>query len=342
MKTVYSPAHAGHLPRLELSDGKLVPAVEIPARAEIVLRAVASAGLGDILAPAAIDDALLARVHAPDYLEFLAGFWAEWSAMERDWDALPLAWAVPGLRRVRPRDIDGRLSYYSFDAGTPLTAGTWNAARAGASVAATAAGLLADGEASAFALCRPPGHHAAGDFYGGYCFLNNAAIAAERLIERGAGRVAILDLDYHPGNGTQAIFYRRGDVFFSSLHADPRDEYPFFLGHADETGEGNGVGTTANYPLALGTDLPAYLQALDDALARIAAFGPDALVVSLGMDTYEHDPISKFKLKTADYPTIGARLAALKRPTLFVMEGGYAVDALGQNVVAVLSGFENG
>ncbi|MEZ5841682.1 MAG: histone deacetylase family protein [Hyphomicrobiales bacterium] len=341
MKTVYSPGHFGHEPRFELSDGKFVPAVEIPARAEIVLKAVAEARLGEIVAPGPADRTVLARVHDPDYLDFLEGFWAEWKAKGRDWDALPLAWAVPGLRRVKPRDIDGRLSYYSFDAGTPLTGGTFEAALSSASVAATGAAIVSAGAASAFALCRPPGHHAAGDFYGGYCFINNAAVAAETLLAGGAKRVAILDVDYHHGNGTQAIFYRRADVFFASLHADPRDEYPFFLGHADETGEAAGEGANANYPLALGTDLPAYLVALDDALARMAAFRPDAVVVSLGMDTYEHDPISKFRLRTEDYPVIGARIAALGRPTLFVMEGGYAVDALGNNVVAVLSGFGN-
>ncbi|MCC2112866.1 MAG: histone deacetylase family protein, partial [Hyphomicrobiales bacterium] len=175
----------------------------------------------------------------------------------------------------------------------------------------------------------------------GYCFLNNAAIAAEHLRANGAERVAILDVDYHHGNGTQAIFEARADVFFASLHADPRDEYPYFSGHADETGIGDGEGFTANYPLPLGTGIEAWMAALDHALDRIAAFSPDSLIVSLGLDTFENDPISKFRLKTADYPAIGDRLARIDRPCLFVMEGGYAVEDLGTNTVGVLAGYRS-
>ena len=191
---------------------------------------------------------------------------------------------------------------------------------------------------AAFALCRPPGHHCGRDYLGGYSYLSNAAIAAEAAIAAGRRRVAILDVDYHHGNGTQDIFYARGDVLFVSLHADPRTDYPFFWGHKDETGEGEGEGATLNLPLAQGTDLAAYLPALDQALARIAAFGADLLVISYGADTYAGDPISHFKLKTADYAVIAARIAALKLPSLVVMEGGYAVDALGANVAAFLAG----
>ena len=341
MRTVYSPEHRLHHPRQELSDGRLVAAVEVPARAEMAFEAVTAAGIGAVVEPEPVSPALLARVHAPGYLEFLEGFWGRWRAAGRAYDALPLAWPVPGLRRILPRDIDGQLSYYSFDAGTPLTPGTWQAALAGASVAATAAKLIAEGDGAAFALCRPPGHHAAADYFGGYCFLNNAAIAAECLLDRGAARVAILDLDYHHGNGTQSIFYDRGEVLFVSLHADPRDEYPFFLGHRDETGVGAGAGCNVNLPLPLGTDYAAYKAAFGQAAARIAGSGAEALVVSLGLDTYEGDPISKFRLKSEDYLDLGGRLAGLRLPTLIVFEGGYAIDALGANLVNVLTGFEN-
>ena len=198
---------------------------------------------------------------------------------------------------------------------------------------------LLDGAPAVFSLCRPPGHHAATAAMGGYCYLNNAAIAVQYLVDQGRARVAILDVDYHHGNGTQEIFYSRGDVLFLSLHADPRVEYPYFLGYADERGAGAGLGFTHNYPLPHGTTWEAYGPALDDACAKVEAFRPDALVVSLGVDTYEHDPISQFRLRTEDFPKIGARIAAARAPTLFVMEGGYAVEDIGVNAVNVLTGF---
>ncbi len=204
----------------------------------------------------------------------------------------------------------------------------------------TAAELVCAGENTSFALCRPPGHHAARDQFGGYCFLNNAAIAAECLLDQGCDRVAILDVDYHNGNGTQSIFEERSEVFFVSLHADPADEYPYFLGYGDERGRGAGDGFNANYPLPLGTDWSAYAEALDHALARIRAFGPDVLVVSLGLDIFEHDPISKFRLTSGDFVALGTALATVGRPTLFVFEGGYSVAELGINCVNVLTGFE--
>jgi acetoin utilization deacetylase AcuC-like enzyme len=170
--------------------------------------------------------------------------------------------------------------------------------------------------------------------------LNNAAIAAQALRDAGAERVAILDVDYHHGNGTQSIFYDRADVLFVSLHAHPAQEYPFFLGYEDETGEGAGEGFNLNYPMRWQTAWDAYRDAFDSALGKIKGFGPDLVVVSLGVDTFESDPISSFRLKSADYLEMGRRIATLRRSTLFVFEGGYAVDELGVNVVNVLTGFE--
>jgi acetoin utilization deacetylase AcuC-like enzyme len=209
-------------------------------------------------------------------------------------------------------------------------------------VAQTAQRLVAGGARAAFALCRPPGHHAASDMYGGYCFLNNAAIAAQMFRDQGAGRVAVLDVDFHHGNGTQDIFYGRDDVLFCSLHGQPEDAFPHFLGYADETGSGGGEGFTVNYPMPPGTPFAIWGAALDDAIARIASYGPDALVVSLGVDTYKEDPISFFKLDSPDFLTMGDRIAKLGLPTLFVMEGGYAIDEIGLNTVNVLEGFEGG
>lgn len=343
MKTVFSAGQLAHDPKQEISDGMLKPAVEIPARAEMVRDAVLARGLGELLEPEDFGMEPLARVHDAGYLAFLESFWSRWTDLGRSGEAFPFVWPVRGLNiEPVPDHVDGLLGRYSFDAGTPLGEHTFVAARASANSALTAARLVAGGERAAFALCRPPGHHAAADYYGGYCFLNNAAIAAQWLRDAGAERVAVLDVDYHHGNGTQSIFYDRPDVFFLSIHADPREEYPYFLGHAAETGNGAGAGFTANYPLELGADWQVWSRALAAAIDRIAAFRPDTLVVSLGLDAYEKDPISRFRLVHDDFTRMGAALAGLGLPTVFVMEGGYAVDALGTNCVNVLAGFEAG
>jgi acetoin utilization deacetylase AcuC-like enzyme len=213
------------------------------------------------------------------------------------------------------------------------------AARAGAHCALSAAQAVLAGDRAAFALSRPPGHHAGADFFGGYCFLNNAALAAQHLRNSGVKKVAVLDIDYHHGNGTQACFYDRPDVFFASIHGDPRTEYPFYLGHADELGAGAGLGANLNLPLPRGTDFAAWSRALETALTAIARFGADALVVSLGMDTFAGDPISGFTLQSDDYLRVGARLAQTGLPTVFVFEGGYAVAEVGVNAVNVLEAF---
>lgn len=343
MLTIYSDDHRYQNAQFELIDGKLMPPFENPRRAEMVLARVRAAALGAVLPAQPFELTPILRVHDPGYIMFLQSAWTAWLAAHGEYDALPLNWATRTMRHDRiPEAIDGKLSYYSFDAGTPITAGTWRASLAAAQVALTAQAHLTQGAESAFALCRPPGHHAAKDFYGGYCFLNNAAIAAQSFCDAGAARVAILDVDYHHGNGTQAIFYDRADVFFLSLHGHPSQEYPYFLGYEDELGEGEGEGYNQNYPLLWGTDWDTYQQVLEAALQRIQAYCPDALVISLGVDTFENDPISKFQLKIEDYSKIGVMIAKLKKPTLFVMEGGYAVDEIGTNVVNVLLGFEHG
>lgn len=342
MLTVYSDDHRLQNARFELVDGKLLPPFESPLRADRVLAQVRQAGLGAVLPIQDFGLEPILRVHDPKYLTFLQQAWPDWVAAHGEYDALPLNWAVRTMRHDRiPTTIDGRLGYYSFDAGTPITSGTWSAITASANVALTAQQQITQGATAAFALCRPPGHHAAKDFYGGYCFLNNAAIAAQAFRDAGAERVVILDLDYHHGNGTQAIFYDRADLLFISLHSDPSQEYPYFLGFEDERGEGEGEGYNYNYPLPYGTDWPQYQVAFEQALGQITAYSPDVLVVSLGVDTFEHDPISEFKLTSIDYLKMGAGLASPKKPTLFVMEGGYAVEQIGVNVVNVLLGFEN-
>lgn len=345
MRTVYSEDHRYHDGRHELLEGQFMPAHEMPRRAEIVVARVRETKLGEVVAPRDFGLDPILRVHDRGLVDFLQSAWGEWQATGRTFDALPHVWPVPGLTRGslgrRLSDcIDGKLGYYAIDAGTPIMAGTWRAVAASANVALTAQKLVATGERAAFALCRPPGHHAGSDFYGGYCFLNNAGIAAQAFRDQGAKRVAILDVDYHHGNGTQQMFYERDDVLTISLHADPKQEFPYFIGYADEIGSGAGEGYHMNLPLPWGTDWRAYSEALEVALARIKQYGAEALVISLGLDTFEQDPISRFKLIHDDYLRLGDRIAWADLPTLFVMEGGYAVEALGVNTVNVLAGFE--
>ena len=340
MKTVYSDDHRLHAARKELIDGTLKPAHETPQRADIILARVREVGLGEVEAPEDFGIDPLGRVHDSRYLVFLETAWSLWEKTGRDWDALPLAWPVRGMRAIEPDEIDGKLSYFSFDAGAPITSGTWPAIRSSANVGLTATRMVKDGARTAFGLCRPPGHHAASDYCGGYCFLNNAAIAAQWLRDQGCERVSILDVDYHHGNGTQSIFYERADVQFVSLHGDPRQEYPYFLGYSDEIGHGKGEGFNVNYPMEWGSGFDVWGQALADACNEVAYFGPDVVVVSLGVDTFEKDPISQFKLKSADFLEVGRMIAGLGKPTVFLMEGGYAVEEIGVNAVNVLTGFE--
>lgn len=340
MITVYSDKHRLHNGRGELNDGQIMPCFENPNRADAILARVKSENLGQIIKPYEFSNEAILRVHTKDYIDFLESVWDQWKKLHGDIDAFPLIWPVRGLRQICPKHIDGKISFYAMDAGTPITSGTYQAVISTAKVALTAQKLIADGLQSAFALCRPPGHHASKDVYGGYCFLNNAAIAAQAFIDQGAKKIAVLDIDYHHGNGTQDIFYAREDVMFVSIHSDPVMEFPYFLGYADEKGEGVGLGFNHNIPLPFGTDQQKWFEALSSALKAITDYAPDAVVISLGVDTFEGDPISEFKLKTADYTTIGKQLALLNLPTLFVMEGGYDVDEIGINTVNVLSGFE--
>ncbi|MCR9219871.1 MAG: histone deacetylase family protein [Alphaproteobacteria bacterium] len=344
MRIIYSDAHEAHVPRFDLIDGELREPAEGPFRAHAVLQGVTEAGIGAVEAPRDFGVEPLLSVHSRAYVDFLASAWDDWAAAYGGGaDALPLARVQHDMRRDRiPRSIDGRLSYFSFDIGSPITPGTWTAALASAHCALTAAERVADGERAAFALGRPGGHHAGVDYYAGYCYLAIESLAAERLIARGAGRVAILDVDYHHGNGPQSIFYRRGDVFYGSIHGDPADEYPFFTGYADETGEGAGEGATLNIPLPFGTGWDAYEPALRRLLAAVRAFGPDALVIAMGVDTHKDDPISRFRLEIDHYPRIGAAIANLGLPTVWINGGGYDREALRRGVPAMLSGFEGG
>ena len=274
-----------------------------------------------------------------EFLNFLEYAWSEWEAEGFEGDAIPTVFPARRMQQRAPEYIDGKLGYYAMAVETAITKGTWQAALSSASCAVTAQALVSAGASEVFSLCRPPGHHAASDLYGGYCFLNNAALAAEGFLSDGANRVAILDVDFHHGNGTQDIFYQRDDVLFLSLHGDPVHAFPHFLGYADERGAGKGEGFNKNYPLAPGTPYAEWEKALDDACKSVTDYAPDALIISLGVDTYEKDPISFFKLTSDDFTRYGEKLGRLGIPSLFVMEGGYAVEEIGVNTVNVLNGF---
>ena len=341
MKTVYSPAHLEHAPPEEFEGGRMAPAVEVPLRVERVRAEVERRGLGPILAPADFGMAPVGRVHDAGLVKFLGEASALWRKRygEGAPPAIPSAWPARGLRAQPDGDVESRLGTFAFDTATPIVKGTWSAALSAANCALSAAAAIKGGERATFALARPPGHHASADVFGGYCYLNNVAIAAQWFVDQGM-RPAILDVDYHHGNGTQSIFYGRGDVLFVSIHGDPSFAFPHFLGFADETGAGKGEGANLNLPLAMYADWHAYTAAMEAAVKRIAAFAPDVLLVSLGLDTFEADPISKFKLAKADYLRLGERIAKLKLPTLFNFEGGYNLDMLAEITVNVLEGFK--
>lgn len=319
-----------HAPSGEFFNGAIHPAAEHIGRVDAILNAI-----GATHSPSDQGLAPILRVHSKDYVEFLRAAFGQWRAAGRDGDAFPYTFPIVGRRSISFSRIDASLGQYSFDTSTPIGEGTWDAAYWSVQTALSALNGVLDGERAAFAFTRPPGHHAGRDYLGGYSYLNHAAICAEAALAVGKKRVAILDIDYHHGNGTQDIFAGRNDVLFASIHADPTTDYPFFWGHADECG-----GNILNLPLPRGTDWGGYAPALTQAIDWIEKGGPELLIVSYGADTHEADPISHFKLKTSDYAPMARRIASLEVPTLIVMEGGYAVDALGANVTEFLGGFE--
>ena len=328
MRCFWDERQRAHRPAGEFFNGAMHPPAEHSGRVDAILDAI-----GPTDAP--IDQGMepLLRVHSSEYLDFLRTAHNQWRTAGREGDAFPYTFPVIGRRQLKLDRIDALLGQYSFDTSTPIAEGTWEAAYWAAQTALAAVDSVLGSERAAFALCRPPGHHAGADYLGGYSYLSNAAIVAEQAAAAGK-RVAILDVDYHHGNGTQDLVGGREGLCFASIHADPATDYPFFWGHADESRE-----NILNLPLLRGTDWSTYQPALTEALDWIERHGPELLIVSYGADTYEGDPISHFKLKTGDYAPMGRRIASVGLPTVIVMEGGYAVEALGANVGEFLSGF---
>jgi acetoin utilization deacetylase AcuC-like enzyme len=338
MKIVYSDKHAGHDPQTFFVRGMKQRSAEQPERATRLLAAARDAG-HEIVAPKSFGASPAASVHTPEYLDFL-------QIAAHEWAKLPGAGpeVVPNVHPTRypatyPKALAGRAGWHQVDMACPIGPHTWEAAIAASEVATTAADMVLAGERQVYALCRPPGHHAYADMAGGFCFLNNTAIATQRLRQK-RGRVAVLDVDVHHGNGTQGIFYERDDVLTVSIHADPANYYPFFWGHAHEHGAGKGHGSNLNLPLPLGSGDAPWLEAGDKALARIREFAPTALVVALGLDASESDPLQGLKVTGAGFHAMAAKIAGLGLPTVLVQEGGYLSDELGRNLVQFLTGFE--
>ncbi len=338
MKIVYAEQHKCHAPMHQLFGDGLHAAVEVPDRAERILQVLKDRQVGEIIAPNEYDVSVLNTVHDAGLLNFLAGVYDEWEASGRAHEVglIPDTFAMRSLRG-KPEGLVAQAGYYCFETQTPILAGTWKAAQQAAYCALTGADLLLEGELSAYALCRPPGHHAGRDLYGGYCYLNNAALATQRLSKK--GRVAILDVDYHHGNGTQAIFYDSQEVLFVSIHADPNEEYPYYSGYASEMGSEQGAGYNVNFPLPLGIGNDVFLATLHQALEKLIAFEADYWVVSLGVDFCKMDPLCRFDVSQGVFAKVGYLIGEQKKMTLFVQEGGYNLDGVGNCIADVLEGF---
>lgn len=339
MIVFHDPTHRLHNPlEPHRFGGTMLPPAEIAERADRILQGLEAAGGFETRRPPPVDRDLLLAVHTDRYLSFLETAHARWreaTGSPEEAEAVAYIRPLSGTPWKEPVSVLAEMGRFSNDVD-PILAGTWQAANSAASCAAAAAEAVLEGEHVCYALSRPPGHHAAPETYGGYCFLNNVSVAASRLVQAGQ-RVAIIDVDTHHGNGTQTVFWERGEVFTVSIHGDPNENFPFFLGHADEIGTGEGQGANRNFPLSTGTTWAFYREALDAAITSARDFGAEALVIALGVDTHiEHGVLA---LEGDDYSRLGATLGGLGLPTVFVQEGGYERGVLERDVPAVLTGF---
>ena len=350
---VWSEAQRLHDPGGEIWVGVRTPGTEVAARADVIRAALVDAG-APLVAARPHDDAALLAVHSRELLDFLAGAWASWEAAGLPADpgqdrVVPYIFPVEGLlpagvAPLEPAAVWARTGFFCFDTMTLIGPGTWEAARATADVALTAVDVALDGIAGAvYALCRPPGHHVTRSLYGGSCYLNNSAIAAQHLRDRGVERVALIDIDAHHGNGAQSIFWERDDVFTASVHVDPAAGwFPHFLGTANERGAGAGEGANLNLPLPPGSGDELWLEAVREATRAARNRGAEALVVALGVDAAAADPESPLQVTARGYREAGRILGGCGLPTVVVQEGGYDLAAIGGLVLAALEGLEEG
>ncbi len=337
MIAVFDPAQRAHDPKFFLSSGAPQPCPEQPARIDALLTAVQRLSL-PIQTPKDAGLAPILAVHPARYLTFLQTIHQRWARIPR-----ASAEVIPNIHPANrsdgyPLSAVGQAGFHMADTSCPISAQTWGAACASAQTAIHAADLIAHGARAAYALCRPPGHHAFAELAGGFCYLNNSAIAAQRLTSAGR-RVAILDVDLHHGNGTQGIFYSRADVLTISIHAHPERYYPFFWGYPTEHGEAEGIGANLNLCLDRGTGDAGFMTALEKALGTLTLWNADTVVLALGLDAFEGDPFAGLKVTTRGFHQIGRAIAGLNLPTLIVQEGGYLCPELGDNLAAVLTAF---
>jgi len=348
MRVVASDRHRGHAPLAEIESSGLQPPFEHPGRAEAIHDTLAADDRFELVEPDTWGTTPIEAVHDPGLVRFLERAWADYQLRHPGThDVVPDVFAMPGLVEgigafPQRAVVDHELGRWCFETTTPITEGTYGAARSAVDIALSATTAVLDGRPSVYGLCRPPGHHAPTSLYGGYCFFNNAAVAAHHVASTTGTKVSILDVDYHHGNGTQQIFYRRDDVQYVSLHGDPARAYPYVTGFADEAGAGRGEGANLNIPLPAGTDDDAYLRSLEAAVDAIGSFGPGLVIVSLGVDTFHNDPISDLAITGDGFRRQGDAVAQLALPTVILQEGGYDVDAIGDNVRQFLLGVTSG
>jgi acetoin utilization deacetylase AcuC-like enzyme len=344
MRVVYAAEQERHDPPFQLHFGQRAAPTEVPARTRSLVRAIQEAGLAEMVEPRSYPLEAITAVHSPEYLEFLRTAntvpLTDAESRGRPADILfPSVWPYSDQWPLRVESVMAQIGVFCFDTYTPILPGTYEASLAAAACALTGADLLLEGRGDVLAVCRPPGHHALRNKCGGYCYLNNAAIAAQHLSRYGS--VAILDVDYHHGNGTQSIFYDTDRVLYVSIHADPRHNYPFFSGFEEERGSGEGLGFNLNFPLPPGTTDERYAATLSLALEAVHEYQPRFLIVSLGFDACACDPIGDFALTPGFYGIMAARIAALRIPTLLITEGGYHLERIGELAVRFLQGWQS-
>jgi acetoin utilization deacetylase AcuC-like enzyme len=339
MDLYFSKEHKRHDPSFEIfENGQHINYYESPKRIEEVLGELKKQSWAALLPALSFDPSEILRVHTSEYFTFLQTIFARWVDVSPDeskkFNALYPSAHPTNFSNKIPENINGALGYFVKDLSAPILEGTFAASLSSANCALSAAANVKDGAMVSVALCRPPGHHSGKRSCAGYCYFNNAAIAAASLAQN--AKVAILDIDYHAGNGTQEIFYESNQVLTISIHADPHQEYPYYAGFANEIGAGAGFGFHRNIPLPQGTEPKEYLNALSSALFFIKEFKPAYLVLSAGFDTYKEDPLGSFKLDTFTYNEIGKRIQGLNTKTVVILEGGYYLPALGKNLVSLL------
>jgi acetoin utilization deacetylase AcuC-like enzyme len=338
MKAVFHHNQLLHYPKRYLQRGHIVEFPEQPERAKRLLRGAKAAGV-EMHAARAHGDAHILAVHTPRYVKFLSNAWRKWNRPKGKAYEEMMASIRPVERPSRyPSDILGQAGWHQMDFSCPITEQTWTSVKASADSALSAAELVAEGEKVAYALCRPPGHHAYADRAGGFCFLNNSAIVAQYL-RQSWDQVAILDIDVHHGNGTQGIFYDRPDVLTVSIHADPKKYYPYYYGYETQRGKGKGTGYNINIPVPVKSDDEVWMGALEMALGEIRDAAPGALVIALGLDAHEADPLAGGAVTTEGFTRMSHAIAKLDLPTVIVQEGGYLTDDLENNLTAFLKGF---